>query len=168
MEIRNAHKEEIEEIMEIYAQAREFMKKTGNPNQWGLTSWPPRALIEKDIQQKKSYVLIDQDAIQAVFFYDYGKDIEDTYKEITDGAWLSDAPYGVVHRIASAHRSKAAGETCIRWALQQCHNVRIDTHADNKIMQHVLQKIGFHYCGIIYVHEDRDPRYAYQLEVQDV
>ena len=26
----------------------------------------------------------------------------------------------------------------------------------------LLQKLGFRRCGIIYVHEDRDPRFAYE------
>ena len=30
-------------------------------------------------------------------------------------------------------------------------NIRIDTHLDNRIMQHVIKKYGFTYCGIIYL-----------------
>ena len=30
-------------------------------------------------------------------------------------------------------------------------NIRIDTHRDNKIMQHNILKQGFTYCGIIYL-----------------
>jgi len=30
-------------------------------------------------------------------------------------------------------------------------NIRIDTHRDNRIMQHVISKYGFTYCGIIYL-----------------
>ena len=39
--------------------------------------------------------------------------------------------------------------------------VRADTHADNKIMQHLLEENGFTKCGIIHV-EDGTPRIAYQ------
>ena len=39
--------------------------------------------------------------------------------------------------------------------------LRADTHADNKIMQHLLEKNGFTKCGIIHV-EDGTPRIAYQ------
>lgn len=40
-------------------------------------------------------------------------------------------------------------------------NLRIDTHADNHTMQHLIQKHGFQKCGIVYV-EDGTPRIAYQ------
>ena len=38
---------------------------------------------------------------------------------------------------------------------------RADTHADNKIMQHLLEKNGFTRCGVIHV-ADGSPRFAYQ------
>ncbi len=41
-------------------------------------------------------------------------------------------------------------------------NIRIDTHLDNRIMQHVIKKYGFTYCGIIYL-ASGDERLAYQL-----
>ena len=40
-------------------------------------------------------------------------------------------------------------------------NIRIDTHRDNKIMQHNILKHGFTYCGIIYL-TSGDERLAYQ------
>ena len=40
-------------------------------------------------------------------------------------------------------------------------NLRADTHRDNRIMQHILQKHGFRYCGIIYL-LNGDERLAYQ------
>jgi RimJ/RimL family protein N-acetyltransferase len=40
-------------------------------------------------------------------------------------------------------------------------NIRIDTHRDNQIMQHVILKQGFTYCGIIYLLSG-DERLAYQ------
>ena len=41
-------------------------------------------------------------------------------------------------------------------------NLRIDTHGDNIVMQNLLAKMGFQYCGIVYVEEDRNPRLAYE------
>ena len=43
-------------------------------------------------------------------------------------------------------------------------NIRIDTHRDNKIMQHNILKHGFTYCGIIYLLSG-DERLAYQKVV---
>jgi len=53
----------------------------------------------------------------------------------------------------------------VKMAVDYCKktisNLRIDTHEDNKTMQHVLSKLGFSRCGIIYI-EDGSPRIAYQ------
>ena len=148
--------------MDIYAYAREFMAMTGNPKQWGATGWPPRTLIEKDIERGKSYVCVDHGRIAAVFFFDRGKDIDPCYAVIEGGAWLSDSPYGVVHRIAAAKGAKGAGSFCINWAYERCGHLRMDTHGDNAVMRKVLGKLGFSYCGIIYVEEDDDPRLAFE------
>ena len=47
------------------------------------------------------------------------------------------------------------------WGYEQCGNLKIDTHEDNVVMQHVLEKNGFERCGKIYTH-DGTPRIAYQ------
>ena len=76
MEIRKSRPEDFDEIMRIYAHARQFMAEHGNPRQWGATNWPPAALIRNDIAAGKSYVCLDEEKILAVFFYDFGTDIE--------------------------------------------------------------------------------------------
>ena len=166
MYIRKAQTAELDRIMDIYARARAFMVETGNPKQWGATNWPPRDLIIQDIAQGKCHVCCVEDAgserIVGVFYYDFGHDIDATYRNIVDGAWLSDAPYGVVHRIASDGSVKGVGTFCINWAFAQCGHLRIDTHGDNIVMQNLMRKLGFTQCGIIYVVEDNDPRIAYE------
>jgi hypothetical protein len=149
--------------MEIYAYARAFMAKTGNPNQWGPTNWPPADLIHEDIRNGNSYVCVnDDERVIGTFFFTQGKDIEPTYRAITDGAWLDDSAYGVVHRIASDGSEKGVGQFCLGWAYEQCGHLRIDTHTDNNVMQNLLRKLGFIRCGIIYVLEDDYPRYAFE------
>lgn len=162
MHIRKSTEQDLSRILEIYARARRFMAENGNPDQWGLTSWPPEALIRQDILSGNSYVCIHEGEIAGTFFYAYGKDIEPTYRRIRDGSWLDDSPYGVVHRLAGSGAVKGTGAFSIRWALAQCGHLRIDTHGDNHIMQGLLQKLGFVRCGTIYVQEDPFPRLAYE------
>lgn len=101
MVIRKSTELDFDRMMEIYSFARRFMAEHGNPNQWGPTNWPPEKLIHKDIRDKNSYVCVnDEGKVIGTFFYVHGKDIEPNYQEITDGTWLDDSPYGVVHRIA--------------------------------------------------------------------
>jgi hypothetical protein len=48
MEIKKSVLSDIGEIMPIYDNARDFMTRNGNPDQWGRT-WPPREYVEKNI-----------------------------------------------------------------------------------------------------------------------
>ena len=163
MRIRKTTETDFDRVMEIYAYARDFMAKTGNPNQWGPTNWPPKELIHQDIKDGNSYVCVnDEEKVIATFFFIQGKDIEPTYCEISEGAWIGDSEYGVVHRLASDGSEKGTGQFCLGWAFEQCGHLRVDTHTDNKVMQNLLSRLGFVRCGIIYVVEDNYPRYAYE------
>ena len=164
MEIRHTRPEDLDRLMEIYAYARDFMVRNGNPRQWASQGWPPKQLLEEDIQAGRSYVCTDEKDghVIGTFCYFSGKDIEPTYAKIFDGAWKSDAPYGVVHRVASDGSIKGIGRYCIDWAFKESGHLRIDTHPDNKVMQNLLESMGFMRCGIIYVEEDNDPRFAYE------
>lgn len=164
MKIRKSTESDFNRIMEIYAYAREFMVKTGNPMQWGPTNWPPESLIHNDIRNGDSYVCLNDDnCVIGVFFFIQGKNIDPTYNNITDGNWLDDSAYGVVHRIAGDGSEKGIGAFCINWAYEQCGHLRMDTHGDNKVMQNLLvDKLGFIHCGTIYVEEDDFPRLAYE------
>ena len=163
MKIRKTTEADFDRIMAIYVFARSFMAEHGNPNQWGPTHWPPETLIHQDIREGNSYVCLnDSGQIIGTFFFIQGKDIEPTYRQITDGAWLDDSPYGVVHRLAGDGSEKGIATFCLNWALEQSGHLRIDTHGDNRIMQHLARKLGFTACGIIYVEEDHYPRIAYE------
>ena len=163
MRIRHSEEQDIRRMMEIYSYARKFMAEHGNPNQWGPTGWPPESLIRDDIRNGHSYVCVnDAGHIIGTFFYVYGEDIEPTYRQITDGAWKDDSPYGVVHRVAGDGSEKGIGAFCINWAYEQCGHLRIDTHGDNTVMQNLLGKLGFLHCGTIHVEEDNYPRLAYE------
>lgn len=52
MEIRKSTEQDFHRMMEIYAFARDFMAKHGNPSQWGPTHWPPEELIHNDIHSR--------------------------------------------------------------------------------------------------------------------
>ena len=163
MQIRKSTEQDLGRMLEIYAVARRFMAEHGNQNQWGPRGWPPEALLRRDIESGRSYVCLnDAGRVVGTFFFDQGADIEPTYRQIADGAWLDDGPYGVVHRIASDGSERGVGAYCLSWAYGQCGHLRIDTHGDNTVMQGLLGKLGFVHCGTIYVYEDNDPRLAYE------
>lgn len=156
--IRKSTKDDIDRILQIFEDAREFMKQTGNPNQWS-GGYPPESLILQDIDNGDSYICEKDGVIVGTFYYKQGED--PTYKEIYDGQWLDNKPYGVVHRIATAKGTRGVGSFCLDWSFNQTKNIRIDTHRDNLPMQRLLTKQGFKRCGIIYL-DNGDERIAYQ------
>ncbi|WP_432626989.1 GNAT family N-acetyltransferase [Brotaphodocola sp.] len=158
-EIKLAQPEQLEEIMGIYAYAQKFMAEHGNPTQWESV-YPPRDLIEMTIDQKKCYVCMDGDKMEAVFYFAKEED-EPAYRQLESGEWLNDRPYGVVHRIASAQGTHGAASFCLNWAFEQCGNLKIDTHDDNQPMQNLLTKLGFVYCGKLKL-EEGDSREDFQ------
>jgi len=162
MEIRHASPADLPRMLELYAGARAFMARTGNPNQWGPTNWPPESLLKRDIAAQNSYVCVEDGRIVGTFFYRFGAQVEPTYAVIEDGSWLDDSPYGVIHRLAGDGSVPNIGAFCINWALERCGHMRIDTHGDNKVMQNLLDRLGFTHCGTVYVVEDNNPRLAYE------
>lgn len=156
--IRKAEFSDLASILEIYAYAREFMKQTGNPTQWGSSN-PTKNQIEEDIKASNMYALADDEGIYAVFSLIYGSD--PSYMKIYDGSWLYSSAYATIHRLASSGRRKNIFNNVVEFALDKYKHLRIDTHQNNKIMQGLILRAGFKYCGIIYMN-DNTPRLAYE------
>jgi predicted GNAT family N-acyltransferase len=74
--------------------------------------------------------------------------------------WLDHSPYGTIHRVAG-DGSGGIFTAVLQFAMEQNPHMRIDTHAYNIVMQHVLEKHGFQRTGIIYL-EDGYPRIAFE------
>ena len=146
--IRQATSPDLSHIMVIYAHARRFMAEHGNPTQWG-NARPTEADISARIARNELFVLEDSDGIHGVFAFILGED--PTYHVIENGQWLSDAPYGTIHAVASDGSIHGFLTQIVMYCLQTIRHLRIDTPPDNLIMQHVITKNGFTKCGIIYV-----------------
>ena len=158
MEIRLTTRDDLDQVMEIYKNARAFMRAHGNPTQWS-GGWPAREQIEYDIENQQSFVCIHDGKITGVMCFFIGTD--PTYIKIDDGNWISNDTYAVVHRIASSGEFRGTGTFMMEWAFNRHPNVRVDTHEDNYVMQNMLTKLGYTYCGIIHL-DNGDPRLAYQ------
>lgn len=154
--VRRALFADLPRIEEIYAKARTFMETSGNPTQWGK-SYPPREMLESDIQAGNLFVIGDENMVHGVFYFFIGED--PTYTKIYDGQWHSRERYGTIHRIAG-DGSGGILRSAVNYGKKQCSYLRIDTHEDNKVMQRTLERQGFRRCGIIYI-EDGSERIAY-------
>lgn len=155
--IRTATEKDLVQLLDIYAYAREFMRQTGNPNQWGNTT-PSAELLEEDIKKEQLYVLEDEEGIYGAFAFFTEPD--PTYSYI-EGSWKNDSAYGTIHRVASSGRRKGILTEIVDNCYNRIPHLRIDTHADNKVMQGAIAKNGFEYCGVIYL-ANGSPRLAYE------
>lgn len=158
--IRPAQAADLPAMLAVYAAARDFMARTGNPTQWG-DGYPRRELLEEDIALGRGYVIEGEDGVvHAAFMCAVGPD--PTYLVIEDGAWANDKPYAVIHRIAGDGQLKGVLAAAVAFARERRSEVRMDTHHDNAVMQRALEKLGFRRRGIIHL-ENGEVRIAYQL-----
>ena len=157
--IREARPSDMAEIMKVMDAAKRIMRQSGNMHQW-TDGYPSEAVITADMEKDGGYVIEDGDKI--VGYFAFLPSPEPTYARIYEGKWLDDMwPYHVVHRIASYPQAHGIFSSIMDFCFSHDHNIRIDTHRDNTIMQHNIAKHGFTYCGIIYL-ANGDERLAYQ------
>lgn len=161
MHIRPATCSDIDTLMVLFECARKIMRESGNLTQWN-GSYPTREIVLKDIADGHCHLLCDGETIIGTMALIPGPD--PTYATI-EGDWPNDEPYYVIHRIAAAAPGRGVAKEMLDWAFEfiagaGCGTIRIDTHRDNRIMKHVLDKYGFTSCGVIYL-ADGAPRDAY-------
>ena len=157
--IREARPKDMAEIMQVMDAAKGIMRQSGNMHQWS-DGYPSETDITADMKRNGGYVMEDSGCI--VGYFAFLKSPEPTYDKIYEGEWIDDVqPYHVVHRIASYPDAHGIFSSIMEFCFSHDKNIRIDTHQDNKIMQHNILKHGFTYCGIIYLLSG-DKRLAYQ------
>ena len=169
--LRTAKKYELERVMKIIEDGKEFLKEQG-VNQWQHGS-PSRDEIINDINERISYVYeksgeIVATAMLTTFDVDY-----ENYPTF----WSENSSYLAIHRLATAKLFRNQGIT--REFMEAIHlfsksqNIkflRIDTHFDNKIMKKFLSNLGFEKRGIIKLSIknilDGKERIAYELKIE--
>jgi len=164
MFFRKANQEDMPAMMLLIGQAQAFLSHL-QINQW-QNGYPSQEIVEQDIRDGNAWILEDSTALIAMVVVSF--DVEPTYLQIYDGAWLTQGNYAVIHRLTVDDRRKGQGigallfekmETLIRE--KKTPSIRVDTHQDNFVMRKLLTKLGYHYCGEILL-EDGQPRLAYE------
>lgn len=158
MEIRLAHPNEVSRIVEIFEQARAFLAASGSDQWQGEDGYPNADNAIDDILAGHGYVgFIEGTIVAYAAVIDSG---DPAYEKIYDGKWAHNNPrYTVFHRIAVA--SDYSGQQVAQTFLQgliEGHNARdfrCDTHEKNTIMQHILTKLGYTYCGKVPIDGER-------------
>ena len=164
MELVKAEKEKVAEYYQCIEDARAYHKSMGF-EQWH-TGYPTQQTILDDIENGTGYAFIDCGRIIGYCCIIIGD--EPAYHKI-EGNWKTDRPYAVVHRMAfiAAARGGGLSKTAIQMIKNYCFQnavtaIRVDTQDENKVMQHILDREGFAYCGLI--HFDGGPKLAYEWD----
>ena len=164
MVIRPATPADIPALRPVFEAAKAIMRADGNHDQWATPGFPDDSLLLRDIARGGGFVISSEAGggveKSLVAYFALLPSPEPTYDYI-DGAWLTDGPYGVVHRMASYPEEHGIFAAVIDYAAARYAHLRIDTHRDNRIMQHLIEKHNFTYCGIIWL-EDGTERLAYE------
>ncbi len=157
--IRKAILGDLPDIMSVLKAAKKIMLQSGNLHQW-RKGYPSKAVIIDDIEKDGGLVI--EDGGNVVGYFAFLQSPEPTYDIIYKGNWLDkERPYHVINRIASYPNAHGVFNSIMDYCFVRDANIRIDTHRNNKIMQHNIKKHGFTYCGVIYL-PSGDVRLAYQ------
>jgi RimJ/RimL family protein N-acetyltransferase len=159
---RPAKYSEASQIWQILKDAIKRRKKDGS-NQW-QDGYPNMEVVKSDIENKIGFVLTQNDTIigyTAVIIND-----EPDYINI-EGRWLSDQDFVVYHRVAVSEEFLAKGmakkmiKLIEKYALSKnIYSLKADTNHDNIPMMKIFEKLGYSFCGIVYIR--KSPRRAYE------
>ena len=154
MEIRQAFPNEIKPIMTIIESARAALAEAGSSQWQGADGYPTEETIF-DVG------IIDG---QIVSYAAVVTDGDPAYDKIYDGDWKHhNKRYITFHRIAvlTEVTGQRVAQTFIQGLIEgtDAHDFRCDTHEKNLVMQHILEKLGYVYCGKVPIDGER---FAYQ------
>ena len=168
--LRKAKSTELDEIMLIIEDGREFLRQQGI-NQWQHGS-PSKETIKQDIKEQTSYVYeIDINIVATAMLTNYDRDYEN-YPTL----WSKCDNYLVIYRMATLKniRNQGIGRQFLSAIMdfakkENIDYIRIDTHKDNKIMRKFLSNFGFVESGEIKLtiknNLDDKERIAYEIKV---
>ena len=156
MEIRLAFPNEVDAIMQVIEEAKKCLADAGS-TQW-QNGYPNTDTIIEDIISGQAYVALEEGELLA--YAAVTKSPEKAYEAIYDGNWEGkEAEYLVFHRIAVASDVQGQGvaQTFLEGLIEGFDylDFRSDTHDQNKVIQHIFEKLGFKQVGKVPVDGER-------------
>lgn len=149
--LRLATKVDVSAAGEILEQGRQFQRIQGF-RQWS-DHYPNEEDVRGDISLGRGYVLEEGGTVAVYLCLDF--DGEPAYDTL-QGTWGTDGAYGTAHRMAISATFRGRGLAQAAFAAMEeiCRTrgvaaLRADTHRDNRIMQHILERCGLTYRGIV-------------------
>lgn len=168
---RPAVESDIEDIMLIVRQARNYLKKH-RVDQW-QGEYPTQDIFAADIANGECYAVTYGERLAGFFCLTEAP--ESGYDKITDGKWHGECKYCTLHRMAIEARFRGTGlsDMLVDFAdetakAKGAECVRTDTHRKNKAMQKLLKRKGYAYRGNVLVSSEpgHDPaRQAFEKKI---
>lgn len=165
MELRKAEPNEAEGCYQCIEDARDYHQSLGF-EQW-RPDYPTQQTILEDISQNIGYTFVHEKELIGYCCIMIGD--EPAYQTI-EGAWKTDRPYAVVHRMAFNQKARGGGFSKAAFDLikalclsRHISAIRVDTQEKNTVMQHILLREGFQYCGLIQF--GGGPKLAYEWDL---
>ncbi|MFC6202460.1 GNAT family N-acetyltransferase [Lactiplantibacillus nangangensis] len=169
MYFKKATLDDIDTIIDILSDGRNQLAEAG-VNQW-QGDYPSRNQITADIMQGSAYLFnsADDATVGAVAVVPSPDATYDT----ANANWLNTTdPYVVIHRVAihSTHAGHGYATQLFEKIIAhitsehpEIKSIRIDTHADNQAMQHLIAKMSFERVGeMVGVYHLDDVCYVYE------
>ena len=156
MEIRLAFPNEVNAVMKVIEDAKKTLAQSGR-DQW-KNGYPNADIIIDDIISGQAYVALEEGDVIA--YAAVTRSQESAYDAIYEGKWQGrESEYLVFHRIAvaAANQGQKVAQTFLEGLIEGFDylDFRSDTHAENKIMQHIFEKLGFQQVGKVPVEGER-------------
>jgi RimJ/RimL family protein N-acetyltransferase len=171
MQLRKATMADFDQIITILKDGANQLAERG-VNQW-QGDYPSTEQIKEDIKNGSAYLAssADHETVGAISIV---KAPDHAYDNL-NGNWLCDTDkYVVIHRVAihSNYAGKGYATELLKSVInfikengKDIDSIRIDTHEDNKAMQHLIDKMGFTKVGTLYgVYRPDEISYVYELK----
>ena len=173
MQLRQATMADFDQIMTILKDGANQLAERG-VEQW-QGDYPSPDQIKEDIENGWAYFAVSQDG-ETVGAIAIVPSPDHSYDKL-DGKWLLDTEnYLVIHRVAihSNHAGKGYATKLLTEVINyikehrsDIDSIRIDTHEDNKAMQHLIDKMGFTRVGTLHgVYRPDETSYVYELKTK--
>lgn len=150
--LRLAKREDMQAILQITQDAVAFLAQN-QVDQW-QDGYPNKDVFCDDMAKNQLFVYeVDGNVIGVSVIQTLA---EPTYETI-EGAWLTNQTYAVIHRcgvrqsLRGNHYGKQMFQAIEHYVKEtlMLSSIRIDTHEDNHVMQNLLNRLNYHYCGVI-------------------
>ena len=159
MEIRQAFPNEIGAIMTVIESARIALAEAGSSQWQGADGYPTEEIILMMFLKDRPYVGYSL-TVKLFLMLRWLLMESPPTKKIYDGDWKHhNKRYVTFHRIAVLREftGQKNAQTFIQGLIEgtDAHDFRCDTHEKNLVMQHILEKLGYVYCGKVPIDGER-------------